>query len=123
MILEVDKFIKEVQNDPNILGRMQRIPDGDYTGKLALVDDQPVCEVVEIPTTEFKRAFVRMNLKHDSNGNKEKNVEVGYNSSLLPILEDEKHWTQTFCAKTTERVSQRTNNPYQVVQFNGLEEE
>ena len=117
--MEVKKFLKAIESDSSILGRMQRIPDGTYDGKLLLVDESPVCEIVAIPNTDFKRAFVRMNLTHNETGDKEKNVEVGYNSSLIPILKDEKHWSQEFGAKTDIRKSKTTKNKYQVVLFQG----
>jgi hypothetical protein len=115
---KVEKFLTRIDNDESIIKGMQRIPEGEYNGKLHLINSEPVCEIVPILGTEFKRAFVRMDLTHSESGNKQQNVEVGYNTSLKPILQDEKFWEQKFHAVTSERVS-KAKNPYQIVMFAG----
>lgn len=113
----IESFIQSVENDKNVITLNPRIENGDYTATFALVDNVPVFGTVKLGSTNWKRAYVKMNLTHVETGKKYRDIEVSYNLFLKTILLTSKHWSQLFGARASLRTSSLTGNEYQAIEF------
>ena len=113
----IESFIKSVENDKNVITLNPRILNGDYTATFNLINDAPVFGTVKLGSTNWKRAFVKMNLTHVETGKSYKDIEVSYNPFLKTILLNSAYWTQQFGARASLRTSSLTGNEYQAIEF------
>ena len=113
----IESFIQSVENDKNVITLNPRIENGDYQGTFTLANDVPIFGTVNLVGTNWKKAYVKMDLIHVETGKRYKDIEVSYNSFLKTILLNSGYWTQIFGARATIRKSSRTGNEYQAIEF------
>lgn len=113
----IESFIQSVENDKNFITLNPRIENGDYQGTFTLANNAPVFGTVKLGGTNWKKAYVKMDLIHVETGKRYRDIEVSYNSFLKTVLLNSEYWTQIFGARTTIRKSSRTGNEYQAIEF------
>ena len=113
----IESFIQNVENDKNIITLNPRIENGDYKGTFTLANDAPVFGTVKLVGTNWKKAYVKMDLVHVETGKRYGDIEVSYNSFLKTILLNSALWNQQFGARASLRTSSRTGNEYQAIEF------